>query len=837
MSDATPAVEQAPPEQALVRAETPGNVFSEAELHLIRQNLGARDTAYVYCTQAGEPIQVIVRRALGDGRKTFRPYSKWPGQDGHFRVVMKAHRVPRPLYRLDRVRGGRPILLVEGEKSADAGAQLLDRYDVLSHSGGANGVKKADWSVVPALTNVVIIWPDFDDPGLKCATDIVAALPKTSEPLVIRLVNVPAFFEALCGHLKREYNVDEWHGKDVADVLELGVDGATVAHLMKAHLMKVPRSETGLAKASASTEDAANAIDGVSTVFGGSKYWFREKYVALEKWSKDEGPYDQPICSAFRLLGSARDAGSSDWSLILEIRQPDGAYRPFVMQTARLSSPQDLMGELMSMGLKLYSKQDDLLGLLRAAEPSPHYLLVREGGWSSNGEYVLGGGKVTSITDQPIYSVSPDRTEYLVRGTLEEWNEHVGRYCQGNSRLLLFVGATLAAPLLRLLHMGSAGLHLVGPSSVGKTTAMKVAASMVGFPADMIAMWRTTSNALEVIAAGRNDGPLLLDELAMCPAEEVDNVAYMLGNGMGKQRMGRSGALRETKKWCVMALSTGEVTPEQHLETAGKRWRAGMEMRLASLIAAPEGGHGLFECLQNKASGAELSTYLGHATSRYYGTVFRTWVDFIATSVRTEDFLPQIEQRIEQVKHDLYDGAEGQIQRAARVFALIQVALEQAIGAGILRLPEGDPRWGVEVCFQAWMQMRGGDTAAEEIAILRQVSAILQRTAQSHFTRLIPGVGDDPEVQDFRREDYGYSMPSSDDGGDVFYIRPALFDLEFCQGYTPKQVRDLLRRHGYLIPGTDGGPTVTTRLPRSSSEPRRYVAIRSSIMEAYPINL
>lgn len=834
MSDSVEVVQSTPLAQTTAAGRAPGHVFTEAELGLIRQQVRAQDKLYIYRTPAGEPIQVIVRQNLEGGGKSFRQYSKWPDREGTFRVVMKAYRVPRPLYGLELATPGATVVLVEGEKSADAARQLLRGYTVLTHSGGANAVKKADWTPVPALSGCACIWPDFDEAGLKCAADTVAELRKVGPELEIKLLNLPAFFGALCTHLGRPFDVDEWKGKDAADVLELGVGGSVVAELMEAHLMDPPEPRTRVARVRVDDEPAASP-NGGRVVIGDATYWFRSNRVTEER-RNEEGPYEISICSGLRIVGSARDGDSSDWSHVLEVRQPDGVYRAIVLQTSRLSSPQDVQSELLSVGLKIY-RPELLMSMLRAADFSPHFLLVRESGWCANREYVLGTTKVTSITSEPIYSVAPDRTEYEVCGTVADWNEHVGRYCSQNSRLILFVGATLAAPLLRLLHMGSAGFHLVGPSSVGKTTAMKVAASMVGFPAVMILMWRTTSNALEVIAAGRNDGVLLLDELAMCPAEEVDGVAYMLGNGMGKQRMGRSGALREAKRWCVMALSTGEITPEQHLASAGKRWRAGMEMRLASLLAAPEGGHGLFECLHDKATGVELSTYLGHVTARYHGAVFRAWVEFIATSVRDPEFMVELERRVETTKAVLYKGTEGQIHRAAKVFALIQVALEMAISAGILSLPEGDPRWGVEVCFQAWMQMRGGDTAAEEIAILRQVSGTLQRTAQSHFTRLIPGLGDSPEVRDFRRDDYGYSMPTAGDGGDQFAIRPAVFDQEFCQGYTPKQVKDLLRQHGYLVPGSDGGPTVMKRLPLSTSDPQRYIVIWAKIMDAYPVNL
>lgn len=52
-----------------------------------------------------------------------------------------------------------------------------------------------------------------------------------------------------------------------------------------------------------------------------------------------------------------------------------------------------------------------------------------------------------------------------------------------------------------------------GDSSSGKTTALKVAASVFG-GASYLQRWRTTDNALEAIAAQHCDGLLILDELA-----------------------------------------------------------------------------------------------------------------------------------------------------------------------------------------------------------------------------------------------------------------------------------------------------------------------------------
>lgn len=69
---------------------------------------------------------------------------------------------PRPLYGLDRL-AARPkatVLLVEGEKCADAAAARLPEFAVVSWPGGGKAVKKADWR--PLAGRKVIAWPDAD---------------------------------------------------------------------------------------------------------------------------------------------------------------------------------------------------------------------------------------------------------------------------------------------------------------------------------------------------------------------------------------------------------------------------------------------------------------------------------------------------------------------------------------------------------------------------------------------------------------------------------------------------------------------------------------------------
>jgi DNA-binding MarR family transcriptional regulator len=93
----------------------------------------------------------------------------------------------RALYGLDRL-AARPdafVLIVEGEKAADAAAELFPGHVVICWPGGSNAVEKADWA--PLEGRHVIVWGDADAPGAKAAADvarILSALPMTSVAMV-----------------------------------------------------------------------------------------------------------------------------------------------------------------------------------------------------------------------------------------------------------------------------------------------------------------------------------------------------------------------------------------------------------------------------------------------------------------------------------------------------------------------------------------------------------------------------------------------------------------------------------------------------------------------------
>lgn len=109
----------------------------------------------------------IVRFRTSEGGKDPLPYT-WcvSARDGAARWHWRQFDEPRPLYLPGhRLADGRTVILVEGEKKADALQALLDAgapgvYCVASWAGGCKAWKKADWAWLAGLH--VLAWADCD---------------------------------------------------------------------------------------------------------------------------------------------------------------------------------------------------------------------------------------------------------------------------------------------------------------------------------------------------------------------------------------------------------------------------------------------------------------------------------------------------------------------------------------------------------------------------------------------------------------------------------------------------------------------------------------------------
>lgn len=196
---------------------------------------------WAYRGRAGELLGYVYRFTTSDGGKEILPVV-WgrhavTGEEG-WRWMQWSQ--PRPLYGLDRLRDGLPVLVVEGEKCADAAHEVLgDRFCVLTWPGGGKAVGKADFT--PLAGRAVVIWPDCDTPGAAAAEAVAARLAE---------LNTASHIVAIQG--------EKPAGWDVADAI---AEGATRDQLLDVVAIQRDPAAKPRATAAPAATPAARAGD------------------------------------------------------------------------------------------------------------------------------------------------------------------------------------------------------------------------------------------------------------------------------------------------------------------------------------------------------------------------------------------------------------------------------------------------------------------------------------------------------------------------------------------------------------------------------------------------
>lgn len=149
-----------------------------APSRLVTHNrFGKPSFVWTYRDQENRLYGYVCRFDGPTGNKKILPLSYCRHRErGVFAWRWQALSKPRPLYNLHELelRPDAPVILVEGEKAADAASQLLPSYVAVTSPGGSKAAKQANWSVLAG--RAVSIWPDADEAGSGYAADAVRCL-------------------------------------------------------------------------------------------------------------------------------------------------------------------------------------------------------------------------------------------------------------------------------------------------------------------------------------------------------------------------------------------------------------------------------------------------------------------------------------------------------------------------------------------------------------------------------------------------------------------------------------------------------------------------------------
>ncbi|HEX7422267.1 MAG TPA: DUF927 domain-containing protein [Terriglobales bacterium] len=369
-------------------------------------------------------------------------------------------------------------------------------------------------------------------------------------------------------------------------------------------------------------------------------------YIKNDAEGKGEGVEKAPLrlCAPLRVIAMTRDSKSGEWGRLLEWKDADGKRHVWAMPIELLQGDGvDVRRELARQGLAISPNRQArelLSSFLQVCPVDGRARCVERLGWHE-GAYVTPAETIGEVDERVVFQNTHTLEPAIsTTGTTEDWREKVAALVVGNSRLVFAVSVAFAGPLVEPAGQDSGGFHLRGFSSSGKTTALKVAASVWGNPPSYCRLWRATSNGLEGLAALHNDGLLILDELGQVDPKEAGENAYLLANGRGKARAGRNGTARQSAAWRLLFLSAGEESLSALMARAGKRPSAGQEIRLTEIDADAGSEMGAFEELNGCRTPADLARTLGDEASRSYGAVGMDFLrHLVAHRVGLADFI------------------------------------------------------------------------------------------------------------------------------------------------------------------------------------------------------
>lgn len=794
---------------------------AEVTLPTLIQGFGRPRVVYPYRNRAGEILFYVLRADLPGGTKKIRPLTLWTTVAGGTTWKLAGMPAPRPLYHLDLIaqHPDAAILIVEGEKAADAARALFPNGVVTTTPNGAQAVEHVD--LTPLTGRAVILWPDHDEPGEAYVHHLKDRLLQDIRVGQLTIVRPAAYMpnqhEDSNGILI-ERTTPVAIGWDAADAV---AEGWTAVHLQM--LLEETESELVVSRSIDPFQAPTNYRVG--------KFDVSDEGVVAKIPENGKTPaYEVHVSSRIDVVALTRNNGNTDWGLLLKFGDPDGQAKEWAMPKEMLSGRGDeYRSTLLNMGACIgsdYRANFLLTEYLTDSKPETRALCTTTIGWHGD-VFVLPEQTFGNSTERVILQTrNPrDHAAFATRGTLAEWQAHVGSLCAGNSRLILALCTALAGPLLKPLGEECGGFHLRGASSRGKTKALKVAGSVWGSGA-LIKTWRATSNGLEGVALQRNDTVLLLDELSQCTPYDASAAVYMLANGEGKARAGTTGAARQSSRWRLLFLSTGEIDLAQHIATAGHQVRAGQEVRFLDIPADAGRNLGLFGDLHGQSNAANFAVHLEEITGQYYGTLGPALLEYLTTGQGLERF-----RETTMICRDLFIkrvvpiDADGQISRAAGRFGLLAGIGEAAIEIGLLPWPEGHAYDGITECFSAWLDHRGGTVAMEELRALEQIRQILERDGDSRFDPLGSQDEADINLDGTRqiRDRLGFKHHNHE-GRWEFWVFPEMYRAILCDGFDPKLVTQVLKSRGYLGIGKDGKTTIPKALPSLGTQ-RMYVIL------------
>ena len=245
--------------------------------------------------------------------------------------------------------------------------------------------------------------------------------------------------------------------------------------------------------------------------------------------------------------------------------------------------------ELAAYGLPVNSVNSrEIVKYLAAYEATnykalPTALTSAKMGWQSTGGYLLGTEYYTTGRENVTFEPEDDNTRglakaFTAKGNIDEWLQIIKRAMLTSKHAQLAFYAAFIPPLLEVYGCPNFILDFAHRTSKGKTTTLRIAASVIGVPDEKqeqsaLSTWDATPIYIERHLSAINGLPFIVDDTKRAKRpEDVARVLYTAAQGRGKGR-GRPNGIAQTGTWRTVTISSGEQPATSFTNDGGTRGR------------------------------------------------------------------------------------------------------------------------------------------------------------------------------------------------------------------------------------------------------------------------
>ncbi|WP_428492537.1 DUF927 domain-containing protein [Rhodopila sp.] len=531
-----------------------------------------------------------------------------------------------------------------------------------------------------------------------------------------------------------------------------------------------------------------------------------------------------------RLLGIGKDARLKDWSRIFDVRDPAGCK-------AQLIIPMGASEAALITNLQLPLGRTARKQVLDSFMPKDPALfdIVSTPGWLNPGTFVTPCRTYSSNGSKPIIDQSALMLGHRFgrAGKLTDWQNRVAKPSYGNNLAMFALMAAFGGPLMRSAGLDTAGFHLVGPSSIGKTSVLVAAGSIwggggtIGFSRT----WLATRNAIDQVAASHNETFLLLDEASLAGETPRDAARTILHAGYrltGGEEKARRTDRHVRFSWRLLYMGSTEHSQDQLATICGHPLAAGQLVRLVDVAADAGCGMGVLEELHDPTtSPSRFSDKLRDAALQCYGTAGHAFLEQLVewTHADPEAAAVYIERRMNfYLRHVNANAWGGPVARVARLFAFVYASGRLANKFGVLPWP--------------WKDMLGAVSTVHQ-RILLPANAIALRTPKSSIDAVAGYIttNRDRFVDLTKRTSmtaaelqsaYGILYPTGS-GSKEFLFANERFRNAVCAGLPADEVLSHLAAANFLRVQKGGKRTVTRDFPKPLGK-ARVISIKAAIV-------